>query len=245
MKVTDQLPNASSNLLCGLLVVVLWGVCGLASPSRAQQLVPDVSQTSEVAISKSLSKDHGSGIPQKRAPEPAVYANDKGDSVIKALNEKARSRALSSALAPGLGQIQNGQFWKAPLVWGGLGLSVYFIINNNNRYQEFAKAYRLRTDGDSTTIDKFDPASNADNSPPFYTDAGLRDGRETFRRNRTVSIISTAAVYLANVIDAYVFAHLQDFDVSDDLSMDIRPPRIANIAQQPGFTAGITLKLKP
>jgi hypothetical protein len=52
-------------------------------------------------------------------------------------------------------------------------------------------------------------------------------------------------VYLANVIDAYVFAHLQDFDVSDDLSMDIRPPRIANIAQQPGFTAGITLKLKP
>jgi hypothetical protein len=145
MKVTDQLPNASSNLLCGLLVVVLWGFCGLASPSRAQQLVPDVSQTSEVAISKSLSKDHGSGIPQKRAPEPAAYANDKGDSVIKALNEKARSRALSSALAPGLGQIQNGQFWKAPLVWGGLGLSVYFIINNNNRYQEFAKAYRLRT----------------------------------------------------------------------------------------------------
>lgn len=241
MKVTDQMPKAYSSL-CSWLVVILWGFCGLIAPSKAQQPVPN---TSRAAINNPVSKDRGGVIEPNRTPERPGYASDKGDSVVKALNEKARGRALSSALAPGLGQIQNGQFWKAPLVWGGLGLSVYFIINNNDRYQEFAKAYRLRTDGDSTTIDKFDPASNADNSPPFYTDAGLRDGRETFRRNRTLSIISTAAVYLANVIDAYVFAHLQDFDVSDDLSMAIRPPRMANIAPNPAFTAGITLKLKP
>lgn len=166
------------------------------------------------------------------------------DTVINLVNKKARKRALQSAVLPGLGQIQNGQLWKAPLVWGGLGLTTYFIIRNNNRFQEFAKAFRLRTDQDSTTIDKFDPTDRADNDPPFYSKAALKDGRETFRRNRTLSIISTFAVYLANVIDAYVFAHLQDFDVSDDLSMSVRPPRIANIAQQPGVMAGISLKLK-
>lgn len=171
--------------------------------------------------------------------------NEKSDSVIDIVNQKARKRALQSALLPGLGQVNNDQVWKAPLVWAGLGLTVYFVIENNRRYQEFAKAYRLRTDGDSTTIDKFDPSDRADNSPPFYSSGGLRDGRETFRRNRTLSVISGIAVYLANVIDAYVFAHLQDFDVSDDLSMSVHPPRFANIAQQPALTTGITLKLKP
>ncbi len=176
---------------------------------------------------------------------PSRPSPGESDSVTNLVNKKARSRAIQSAILPGFGQIQNGQLWKAPLVWGGLGLTTYFIIRNNNRFQEFAKAFRLRTDQDSTTIDKFDPTDRADNDPPFYSKAALKDGRETFRRNRTLSIISTVAVYLANVIDAYVFAHLQDFNVSDDLSMSVRSPRIANIAQQPGIMAGISLKLTP
>lgn len=168
----------------------------------------------------------------------------KKDSINDIVNQKARSRALKSMVLPGLGQIQNGQLWKAPLVWGGLGLTTFLIFRNNDRFQEYADAFRKRTDGDSTTTDKFDPEVPS-NDPPFLSQAALRDGRETFRRNRTLSVISAVAIYLANIIDAYVFAHLQDFNVSDDLSMQVRPPRFANIASQPSIMTGISLKLNP
>ena len=210
----------------------------LASPVSAQHL-NDFSTLMEAPVANQANRE----IRRNARPFPKAPA-DKGDSIINLVNKKARRHALQSAVVPGLGQIQNGQIWKAPLVWGGLGLTTYFIIRNNNRFQEFAKAFRKRTDNDSTTVDKFDP-EDPDNEPPFSSERALRDGRETFRRNRTLSIIATAAVYLANVIDAYVFAHLQDFNVSDDLSMKVHPPRFANIAQQPGIMAGFTLKLRP
>ena len=164
------------------------------------------------------------------------------DSVLKQVNKKARNRALQSAILPGLGQINNGQIWKVPLVWGGLGLATYNIIENHQSYKQFAKAYRLRVDGDSTTIDQYDPITG---NSPVYSSSALKDARETFRRNRTLSILTAFLVYAANVVDAYVYAHLQDFDVSDDLTMNVNPPKFANIANHNTISAGITIKLKP
>src|SRR5690606_23508153 len=54
------------------------------------------------------------------------------------LNMKNPIRAsLYSAILPGMGQIYNEKWWKAPLVWGVLGTGVGFVIYYNNEYKEF------------------------------------------------------------------------------------------------------------
>ena len=42
--------------------------------------------------------------------------------------------AFYSAILPGLGQIYNKKYWKAPIVWGALAAPTYFYLNNNSEY---------------------------------------------------------------------------------------------------------------
>jgi hypothetical protein len=139
--------------------------------------------------------------------------------------------ALESAIIPGLGQVVNGQYWKVPIIYGG-GVAIGYMVSYNNRkYNTFRTAYRLRTDNDTSTKDAY----------PLYSELGLLELREAYRRDRDLSVIVGVVVYAANILDAYVYAHLQDFDVSEDLSMQVQPFNLVNIA---GHTAPVfTLKL--
>jgi len=42
--------------------------------------------------------------------------------------------AFYSAVLPGLGQIYNKKYWKIPLVYGAIGTSTYFYIDNQKKY---------------------------------------------------------------------------------------------------------------
>ncbi|RYD77662.1 MAG: hypothetical protein EOP53_12615 [Sphingobacteriales bacterium] len=156
--------------------------------------------------------------------------------------------ALQSALIPGLGQISNGKLHilKVPVIYAGFAVCGYFIYDNHKEYKSFRDAYRLRTDGDSTTIDIYDPKNPAANyERGIYTnEQTLLSAREFYRKNRDLTIIITSLVYAANILDAYVFAHLKDFDVSDDLSLAIKPVTFSNIAGRNHITTGIQLKFK-
>jgi hypothetical protein len=55
--------------------------------------------------------------------------------------------AFYSAVVPGLGQIYNKKYWKAPIVWGGLGISLYYYSWNNQKYHEYRDAYQNRLAG--------------------------------------------------------------------------------------------------
>ncbi len=181
---------------------------------------------------------------QQVSNKPTINENNaKQDSAEFDYNQKAKRSAIQSAVVPGLGQIRNGQVWKAPIVWAGLGITTYFLINNHNNYQEFAEAYRLRTDDDPNTIDPFSQRIN--NDKPVYSDQALKKARSTFRRRRTLSAFSIFGVWSLNILDAYVFAHLQDFDISDNLSASVNPPNFGNIAGANTVMTGITLKISP
>ncbi len=121
--------------------------------------------------------------------------------------------AMLSATLPGLGQIYNKKYWKVPFVYAGFGAVIYFLEFNNSRYQEFRRAWVARVDGNPNTIDDF----------PAYSTDQLERATKYYQRNLEITYISAAAIYLLNILDATVDAHLLDFDVGEDLTMKIRP----------------------
>lgn len=123
--------------------------------------------------------------------------------------------ALRSALLPGLGQAYNKKYWKIPIIYAGIGTLAYFVKFNNTEYKRFSTAYRLRLDGDSTTVDEF--------ANTGLQEADLKTQKDYWHRNRDLCIIGIAAVYILNVIDAYVDAHLFYFKVSDSITMRWMP----------------------
>lgn len=142
----------------------------------------------------------------------------------------AKKAAIYAAALPGLGHIYNKKYWKLPLVYGGLGTSVYFIVRNRSFYNEFLTSYKARIDDDPNTND--------------FLYSNLSDGQvlENLELTRTwleLSIIATAGVYLLQIVDATVDAHLFDFDVSEDLSLKVNP----FYQPLPFETAGVTLTL--
>ncbi len=144
--------------------------------------------------------------------------------------------AMLSATFPGLGQIYNKKIWKVPIVYAGLGAAVYAINFNNTEYQKFRKAYTYRVDGNPNTIDDF----------PEYSGDVLKRAMDFYRRNLEISYIAAGIVYVLNILDATVDAHLFYFDVSEDLSLNIRPGIIPSATNTniTNFGSGIVLSFK-
>lgn len=141
-----------------------------------------------------------------------------------------RKATLYSAILPGLGQAYNKKYWKIPLIYAGFGAIGYFINWNNDNYQLFKIGYRHLTDTIPETQDylKIEAVRrnnyNLDDRNQYNNlkDALVRQ-QDYYRRNRDLLIISMVAFYGLNIIDASVDAHLFDFDISDDLTMNWQP----------------------
>jgi len=119
--------------------------------------------------------------------------------------------AFYSAILPGLGQAYNGSYWKIPIAYGGLGTGIYFYLKNDKDYDRYRDAYKNRLAGrpDEFTIDGEQKISTA----------GLIRAQELFQKNKEISILVTVGIYVLNIIDANVEAHLRQFNVDEDLSV--------------------------
>ena len=144
-----------------------------------------------------------------------------------------RMATLFSAVLPGAGQIYNRKYWKAPLVWGGLGVSFWFIQRNTKEYQRYKTAYLAVADGDPSTIDEFEGRISA---------SQLLDATDTYRKWRDISYIAISAVYILNIVDACVDAHFVRFDVGRDLSMRLGPSLEFAAMGSPGISIGFALR---
>lgn len=127
----------------------------------------------------------------------------------------AKLASIMSACVPGLGQIYNKKYWKVPVLYAGLGTLGYFVVTNRNYYIDFKKAYQYRTDNDPLTTDKY---ANTSATPDQ-----LKSFRDYYRHNLELSIILTAGLYIINIVDASVDAHLFNFDISDNLALNATP----------------------
>lgn len=122
--------------------------------------------------------------------------------------------AFYSAVLPGLGQVYNKKYWKIPIIYVGIGTSLYFYSINNDDYNRFRDAYKSRLAG--FTDDEF----WGDGDSPIISSDRLVDAQKTAKRNKDLSIAIAVGFYLLNIIDANVDAHLRQFNVNDDLSFE-------------------------
>lgn len=156
---------------------------------------------------------------------------DKSESVTTSENEDTlqndqelpdpRDVMLKSVRLPGWGQVANNQIWKVPIVYGLIGGVAYFSYHTHQQYMDYrAAAYNAVPEHED---EKYGP------TPPHIPEgqslSALQNQRNIYRNRRDLSFLLIVAAYGLNVIDAYVFAHLRDFDVSEDLSanIDMRP----------------------
>lgn len=154
----------------------------------------------------------------------ASYLYFIGDAAMNyATNEVSSvTRATSlSVICPGAGQIYNKSYWRVPIVLGGFATTIYCVDWNNRGFQRFKKAYRLKADYDKNPSNY--PSGSTDEFRGRYSATFLKNLRDSYRRNRDLCIILTAGMYILQIIDAHVDAHLRDYDISDDLSMNVVP----------------------
>ena len=124
-------------------------------------------------------------------------------------DKSPKKAAIYSAVIPGSGQIYTKKYWKVPIIYGGLVTSAYFVNDNNNQYNEYRDAALLSYETGEEQLG--------------YTYSELIILKDHYKRNREISYFSFVGVYILNIIDASVNAHLFHFDVSDDISLNIRP----------------------
>lgn len=145
-------------------------------------------------------------------------------------NFSPRKATIRSAIIPGWGQIYNKKYWKLPLVYGALGTTAGIFFYNLKTYRELRDAYRYISDNDLTNdnliVERF----------RLLSPTAIRSYRNSFRQNVDYSVLFFLIFWGLNVVDATVDAHLKAFDVSDNLSIQIKPGYNLNAR-----TAGISL----
>ncbi len=134
-----------------------------------------------------------------------------------ARHRRIKRTIIRSAIIPGWGQVTNRQIWKVPLVAGVITVPAVLFFYNLKEYKALRDAYINRLDkndlNDNLIPIEYRPLSN--NSIQFY--------RNSYRQNVDYSALVFILAWGLNVVDAAVFANLKDFDVSDKLSLKLKP----------------------
>ena len=196
-----------------LVVFVVGAVCwqGAALPAAAQA---DTLPTDTTTTTRSLAEPHSP--------------------------KKALRRAM---MVPGWGQYYNRHYLKIPLVYAGLGGFTAAALYVNSRYLLYRHAYLFTAREDENGQPVF--PEYADDYARLIADLGLppesdlsdedvesrrarlepqfRANRDNFRRNRDLLYFGIVFWYGLTLLDAYVSAHLLDFDIDEDLTLVLYP----------------------
>jgi len=146
---------------------------------------------------------------------------------------KPSKAAFYSAIFPGMGQIYNKKYWKTPIVWGALAIPAYYYTVNSKDYNRYRKAFKLREAG-------FQDEFTLDDGTERLSSEGLISAQKQLRKNRDLSLFSAILLYVLQIVEASVNAHLLQFNTSDNLSF--QPAVITNKMQFDTPKIGLSLK---
>lgn len=139
---------------------------------------------------------------------------------------------LYSAVFPGLGQYYNKKYWKIPIVWGAVGTGVGIIIYNDKQYRRYRTAFLAELNGQPHEFDDL----------PYVDATVLGNTQDRAKRQRDYAIAITGVLYILNIVDAVVDAHLYDQKKDPDLA--IKPTIIYDDLGVANGKAGLSLSFR-
>jgi hypothetical protein len=163
-----------------------------------------------------------------------VDTTEISDSALVNIKKPAHA-AFYSMILPGLGQAYNGNYWKIPIIYTAISVSIFWADFNNKYYHRYKTAYILNTDGNPATVDEFNGKVSA---------ADLLYYTKQKRRNRDLSIIVAGVFYLLNIVDATVDSNMADYDIGDDISMKVQPAVIPMINEKNSIGLSLSFRFK-
>ena len=152
-------------------------------------------------------------IVAQKLPLDSIKPTDTLNIKVEKPHSPTKATIMSAAL-PGLGQVYNKKYWKVPIIWGGIGTSLYFGFSNQKSFTKFRKAYGNRIDDDPNTTDEYEDVLSPE---------GLKANMDYHQKNRDLSFVIAGVLYILNVVDAAVDAHLFNFPKNDKLSFNLQP----------------------
>ncbi len=127
---------------------------------------------------------------------------------VKTIKLNPTRAGLYSAVLPGLGQFYNKKYWKIPIVWGAAGAGVGIVVWNDNQYKKYREYYVAKLNG---TPNEFV------DSHPWLDKRALGNAQDRAKRQRDYAIAITGLIYILNIVDAVVDAHLYESRHDPDL----------------------------
>ncbi|WP_370895798.1 DUF5683 domain-containing protein [Chryseobacterium gossypii] len=129
----------------------------------------------------------------------------------KTLKLNPTKAGLYSAVLPGLGQFYNKKYWKIPIVWGAMGVGVGVAVWNDNQYRKYREYYVAKLNG---TPNEFV------DTHPWLDKVALGNAQDSAKRQRDYAIAITGLLYILNIVDAVVDAHLYESRHDPDLTFN-------------------------
>ena len=203
-----------------LIIILLFSLFILSKPVAAQD-------TTSQTPPKQMLFDSTSGV-TLRDTTPVIPT----DSVAaKKRHHDPHKATIRSAIIPGWGQAYNHEYWKIPIVYGALAIPVVTYLYNDKWYKKTKFAYEAVYDAtigdgvgnfDTSRLPLIDPKLRYDDTTFFKLET-YQSYRNQFKKDKDYSVLYFIILWGVNVIDATVFGHLKEFDVSEDLTMKVSP----------------------
>lgn len=212
------------------ILIIMLTILSFGLQAQEDDILPvasDTTITDSIILQDTLKTKSSFGQKIKKLPSKwSGFFNDE--------NPKPKKALWMTFVLPGSGQAYNNKHWKIPIVYAGVGALSYAIAFNTRNYKRFKTAYIYRLDDDESTVEE-------DLTVDLSNEA-LQNVREGYRKSLEQSYMGLIGFYALVGVDAFVDAHLQSFDVSDELSWQLKPSlQNQNLSANP--SAGMTLSL--
>ena len=157
---------------------------------------------------------------------------DSANAPAKITKYNPTKAGLYSAVLPGLGQYYNKKYWKIPIVWGAVGTGVGIALWNDKQYKRYRNAFVAELNGQPHEFSDING----------ITAEALGRTQDRAKRQKDYAMAITGLIYVLNIVDAVVDAHLYEGRHDPDLAL--QPTIIYDEFSQQNSKAGLSLSFR-